>query len=78
VVILFFLASWNGIERGIDLPSIPSTVHSRKRHAAVGDLEEGLVFQVQGAQGAAWDCLREADDSIVVDEGAAFEGCGEG
>jgi hypothetical protein len=62
----------------IDLPSIPSTVHSRKRHTAVGDLEEGLVLQVQGAQGAAGDCLGEAYDGIVVDGSAAFERCGEG
>jgi hypothetical protein len=60
------------------LPGITGTVYSRERYAAVGDLEEGLVLQVQGAQGAAGDCLGEADDGVVVDEGAAFERCGEG
>ena len=60
------------------LPSVPGTVHSRERDAAVGDLQEGLVLQVQGAQGAAGDCLGEADDGVVVDESAAFERCGEG
>jgi hypothetical protein len=36
-------------KRKIDLPSVTGTVYSRERHAAVGDLEEGFVLQVQGA-----------------------------
>jgi hypothetical protein len=65
---------------GLYLPSITRSVDSRERNAAVVDLEERLVLEVQAASQARWDGLRETNDGVVVDDGAAEEvkGVGEG
>jgi hypothetical protein len=57
------------------IPGVAILVYGRERHAAVYDLEEGLVLQVQGAKSAAGNGFREPNDGIVGDHCAALEWC---
>lgn len=55
------------------VPGVAGGVDGRVGNAAVEHLEPGLVLEHQGALDARWDRLAEADDGIVVDDGATRE-----
>jgi hypothetical protein len=55
------------------LPCVAGGIDGREGDAAVDDLEEGLVLQVQGACESGGEGLWEADDLVMVDDGATEE-----
>jgi len=57
----------------VDLPGVTSGVDGGKRNTAVFDFEVGLVFQHELSYNARWDCLGEANNSIVGDDSTALE-----
>jgi hypothetical protein len=61
-----------------NVPCIACSVDSGKRHAAVVDLEEGLVLQVQCTCKPRRECLRKANDCIVIDDGTTQDVEGKG
>ena len=56
------------MEKDMNLPSVTCGIDSRERHAAVEDLEEGLVFEHQSAHDTGRDRLGESDHGIVIDD----------
>jgi hypothetical protein len=56
---------------GRSLPDVALGVDRGEGHTAVGNVEVGLVFKVECAFCATGDCLREANDGVVVDHSAA-------
>lgn len=55
------------------IPCVALSVHGWEWHAAILDLEEGLVAEVELASGTAGDGLREADDCVVSNDSTLLD-----
>jgi len=64
--------------RSRGLPSVACGVDGGEGDTAVEDLEEGLVLEHELSSDARGHRLREADYSIVIDDGTGVEGDGRG